>query len=728
MTDFLLELGCEEIPAGYINPALEHSRKYLAGYLGEKRLNPGQITALASPRRLAFFVPGLPDAQEDINKEILGPSVTIAFDHNNDPTAALYGFSKKNNVQPHQVKIKDSPKGKICYLQISIKGEKTEKLLADAVAGLVKSIPFPKSMWWLASKEGGKSLTFARPLRYILAVFGAKTLKIELSGVASAKTSAGHPFYTGKPVDIKSSDPAKYKDALRKARVIVDPAERKDIILKGIRDIAQKCDAVCDEPALLDEVTHLVEFPSIIECSFDESFLKIPSAVIESAMKSHQRYFPLKDSKGKLLPRFVVVSNNPNNSPLIKEGNERVLRARLADAVFFWENDRKIPLSEYAQRLESITFLGKLGTMKEKSARLKELSVFLTAELNCQAAEKTAARAAELCKADLMTGMVGEFPDLQGIMGYEYLKDSEPGVALAIKEHYQPRFAGDALPQTPAGICLSLAEKFDNLAACFISGLIPTGSNDQYGLRRQVLGIINIVVKNNLSLSLGKVWKKILPLLVETGRPKAPELAKSPYPGAQSFWTNVAKAGNPSDADIQAFKTDITKFIEQRCYQMAVEDDAIPHEIFNAVIIPHGIDNLIDRYQRIRTLHKLSQEPIWGELVEVVERTHNIAKGASSTGGIDESLLKEKEEQELYAAYKDNKDQIAQLSGRADYEAASRLFHKTFAQLAHTFFDKVFVNVEDKALRDNRIALNRNINRLYFDNIADLSQIPRKKY
>ncbi|MFH1227552.1 MAG: glycine--tRNA ligase subunit beta [Planctomycetota bacterium] len=722
MTDFLLELGCEEIPAGYINPALEHGRKYLAGYLGEKRLNPGEVTALASPRRLTFFVPGLPDAQEDVNKEILGPSITIAYDYNNDPTAALYGFSKKNNVRPHQVQIKDSPKGKVCYIQINIKGEKTEKLLADAVAGLIKSMPFPKSMWWL-----DKSLTFARPLRYILAIFGAQPLKIDLPGVIPAKTTAGHPFYTDNPVIVKSADPAKYKDALRKARVIVDPAERKDIILKGIQAIASAYNAVCDEPALFDEVTNLVEFPSIIECSFDESFLKIPSAVIESAMKSHQRYFPLKDSAGKLLPRFVVVSNNPNNSPLVKEGNERVLRARLADAVFFWENDRKIPLSEYAKRLKDIAFLGKLGTMTEKSARLKELTVFLTAQLNCQAAEKTAARAAELCKADLMTGMVGEFPDLQGIMGYEYLKDSEPGVALAIKEHYQPRFAGDTLPQTPAGICLALAEKFDNLAACFTTGLIPTGSNDQYGLRRQALGIINILVKNNLSLSLDKVWEKILRLLVESVRPLAPELAKSSDPWTQEFWKAVAQTHQTLDNYRKQIKDNLTKFIEQRFYQMLVEEEGVSPHIFNAVVIPHGADNLIDRYSRIKTLHKLSQEPIWDELVEVVERTYNISKAAPATGDIDESLLKEKEEQELYAAYKDNKDKIAELAGRADYEAASRLFHQAFAGTARIFFEKVFVNVEDSQLRANRIILNQNINRLYSERIADLARIPRKK-
>ena len=722
MTDFLLELGCEEIPAGYIQPALEQGKSWLANYLKDKHLAPQDINIYATPRRLVWHVTGLPNAQADVDKEVTGPSAVIALDQNNDPTPAFFGFAKRYNLQSADVKIKDTPKGKVCYANITIKGEKTDKILGDAIPLLIKALPWPKSMWWL-----DKSLTFARPLRYLMAVFGAKPVKIELAGITSGNKTMGHPFFSDKPLAIKSADFGKYQSTLKKARVLVNQSERRALIEQGIRKIADKYSAACHEPELLAEVTNLVEWPVVIECQFDEVYLNLPAPVIESAMKSHQRYFPLKDKDGKLLPQFVVVSNNPDKSPRIRNGNERVLNARLADAAFFWEQDRKTPLAEYAKRLNSIAFLGKLGTMSEKAERLKELGKFIASELKYEAGD-TISRAAELCKTDLLTGMVGEFPDLQGIMGYEYLKDAEPDVAIAIKEHYQPRFAGDALPQTPAGICLSLAEKLDNLASCFTIGLTPSGSHDPYGLRRQALGIINIIIKNKLNIYINSAWDKILELLIQSVMPYASELGKLPDPWSQKFWQAVAQTHQTLDNYRKEIKGNLNKFVEQRFYQMLVEEEGISVHIFNAVVIPHGIDNLIDRYNRITILHKLSQETgVWNELVEVVERTHNISKGALVTGEVNGELLKEQAEQELWTAYKNNKDRIQELINQARYKEASRLYHTAFAKLAHTFFDKVYVNVEDHALKNNRILLNQKINQLYSGDIADLSRIPRVK-
>jgi glycyl-tRNA synthetase beta chain len=752
MTDFLLELGCEEIPAGYIEPALKAGKEFLHQIIGSKKLVPdgtdiaNNITTYATPRRLVFCVTGLLDVQEDVNKEVTGPSAVVALDQNNDPTPAFFGFAKRYNLQSTDVKTKDTPKGKVCYANITIKGEKTDKILGDAILLLIKALPWPKSMWWL-----DKSLTFARPLRYLTAVLGKKPVKVSLIDIPSGNRTMGHPFFSAKPMAVKSADFAKYRSVLKKAKVLVDQSERRVVIEQGICKIADKYGATCDEPELLAEVTNLVEWPTIIECAFEESYLSLPAPVIESAMKSHQRYFPLiarllerselqptipgsnslrsncqSKKDGKLLPQFVVVSNNPNKGPRIREGNERVLKARLADAAFFWEQDRKTPLSEYAKRLNSIAFLGKLGTMAEKSERLKELGRFIASELK-YAVSDTISRAAELCKADLLTGMVGEFPDLQGIMGYEYLKDTEPDVAVAIKEHYQPRFAGDALPQTPAGICLSLAEKLDTLASCFTIGLTPSGSHDPYGLRRQALGALKIILANKLNISLNTAWDRILELLIQSVMPYASELGKLPDPWSQKFWQAVAQTHQMLDNYRKEIKSSLNKFVEQRFYQMLVEEEGISAHIFNAVVIPHGIDNLLDRYNRITTLHRLSQETgLWNELVEAVERTHNIGKGASATGEVSEELLKEQAEQELWTAYKNNKDQIQNLINQSQYEEASRLYHTSFAKLAHIFFEKVYVNVEDPSLKNNRVLLNQQVNRLYSANIADLSRIPRK--
>ncbi|MEK7309974.1 MAG: glycine--tRNA ligase subunit beta, partial [Planctomycetota bacterium] len=445
---------------------------------------------------------------------------------------------------------------------------------------------------------------------------------------------------------------------------------------------------------------------------------------------SHQRYFPFKTRDGKLLNRFITVSNITANKE-IKEGNERVIKARLSDALFFWEQDRKTPLEEYAKRLDSIAFLGKLGTMKEKSVRLKELALFISEGWCDNKAKQTIGRAAELCKADLLTGMVGEFPDLQGIMGYEYLKDKEPGVALAIKEHYQPRFANDQLPESKAGICLALAEKFDNLVSVFSIGEKPTGSSDPYGLRRQALGIIKIIIANKLNLSLNSIWNKALGSLIGSVRPFADEVAKLPYPEVQEFWKAVAHTHQILDNHRNQIKNDLNKFIEARLYQILDEEEHINQNIFNAVLFSiAGLDNLYLFQSKLNVLVKLSKDSIWNELVEVVERTHNISKNLKVEGDINETLLKEKEEIELWNAYKDNEDAIQKLIDAEQYEEASHRYHQVFAKPAQTFFEKVFVNVTGDAekdnIRNNRLLLLKKINQLYSSGIADLSRIPRK--
>ncbi|MFH0888568.1 MAG: glycine--tRNA ligase subunit beta [Planctomycetota bacterium] len=696
MSDFLLELGTEEIPAGYIQPALEQGISFFHEYLKERQLSYKDIKKYATPRRMIFFITDLPEIQANIEKEIIGPPASVAFDSDNKPTPAYNGFIKRYNLSSSDIKIKDTSKGKVCYASLIIKSEKTEKILAESIIALIKSLSFPKSMWW-----SDKTLTFARPLRYILAVFDKKPIKVSLTGVASGNETFGHPFISNNPITITSSNFETYQNALRKTRVIIDHNERRDIIEKEIKRITKKYDAICNELELLDEVINLVEYPTVIECKFDESFLKLPEAVIESAMKLHQRYFPLKDKNGRLLSHFIVVSNNPDskNSALIKEGNERVLKARLSDAVFFWEQDRKISLDAYAKRLDTISFLGVLGTAKLE--QIKGLATFIAANLGHPFTDdiKIIESAANLCKADLLTGMVGEFPDLQGIIGYEYLKDKEPDVALAIKEHYQPRFSGDALPKSNAGICLSLAEKFDNLTTCFSRGLIPTGSADPYGLRRQTRAIIDIILFYSLRKlnSLNKIVSDSI---------------------------NFSKSAIENSENTR-LSEQIISFIRERLIQIYL-DKKYNIDFINATVNA-GFDNLFRFDLRLKSLQSLPKESFWNELVEVVERTYNIGKNTKVDGEVNEILLKEKEEIEFWNAYKDNKDAIQKLIDAEQYEEASRLYHKVFAKPAHTFFDKVFVNVKEDDIRSNRILLNKKINQLYSSQIADLSKIPRKR-
>jgi glycyl-tRNA synthetase beta chain len=697
MSDFLLELGTEEIPAGYIQLVIGQGVSLFRQYLEEQHLNYTDIKEYATPRRMVFFITGLPKTQADIKKEITGPPSFIAFDSDNKPTSAHQGFIRRYNLSLSDVKIKDTPKGKVCYASVTIKGEKTEKILAESVVKLVKALSFPKSMWW-----SDKTLTFARPLRYILAIFDKKPIKVNLTGVISGNKTSGHPFMFPRLITITSANFKTYQKILRNAKVIIDHNERRNIIGKEIKRIIKKHDAICNEPDLLEEVVNLVEYPTIIECKFDESFLKLPDAVIESAMKLHQRYFPLKDKNGRLLSHFIVVSNNPDskNSALIKEGNEQILKARFSDAVFFWEQDRKTSLEEYTKRLDSIAFLGKLGTMADKSKRLKELALFIAQGWCNDNEKKTIERAADLCKADLLTGMVGEFPDLQGIIGYEYLKDKEPDVALAIKEHYQPRFSGDALPESNAGICLSLAEKFDNIVACFGAGLKPTGSNDSYGLRRQARAIIDIVeqkkVKNPATI---KIIIKAISLI-------------------NHYFSNPIQPGG------------ISNFIKDRQMQRYVDTGKYRVELIIAVGNRIGDYDTYKFKLGIEALMNIYEKPFWNELVEVVERTYNIGKNTEldSEVEVNETLLEKKEEIELWNAYKNNKDAIQKRIDAEQYEEASCLYHSVFAKLAHIFFEEVLVMEKDKpALMNNRIRLNKKINLLYSSQIADLSQILRKR-
>ncbi|HEY4481711.1 MAG TPA: glycine--tRNA ligase subunit beta, partial [Candidatus Brocadiaceae bacterium] len=417
MTDLLFEIGTEEIPAGYIDPALAQMKTLFTGQAKKHHLEMHSIYSTGTPRRLTLFVKGLPQKQESVTEEIQGPSAAVAFDKAGNPTKAGLGFAKSQGVDIKDLQIKKTPKGEYCFAIKKIEGHETLHVLPDLLPVIIRNISFPKSMKWK-----GADLFFARPIRSLLALFGDQVVPIEINGIKADRFIFGHPFLSGKKIEISEADWELYKKLLKQEHVVVDITERRETLRTKITQLMAPYGATIDDEELLDEVTNLVEYPNAIECSFDEEFLDIPADVVETSMKDHQRYFPIKKKKEKLLNKFIAVLNrNESNAGTAIQGNERVLKARLSDARFFWKEDRKTPLIKRVEDLKNLAFLEKLGNYFDRTNRIIKLSKYISTQLMLPHEEiELVKRAAELCKADLLTQMVGEFPSLQGIMGRGY--------------------------------------------------------------------------------------------------------------------------------------------------------------------------------------------------------------------------------------------------------------------------------------------------------------------
>lgn len=715
MPNLLFEIGTEELPAGYINPALKQMESLFTSKLNDSRLGFKGVSAIGTPRRLTIFAEQIDDKQESIETEVMGPSCQVAFDADNNPTNAGKGFARSQGIDTKDLKVKDTKKGKYCYAVKSQKGEKTVTILPDILIRLIKAIDFPKRMIWK-----GKDVSFARPIRSLTAIFGDEIIGIELNGIKSNSAVRGNPYITdpetygiGRSIDLKRADIDEYKQNLKKENVIVDIEERKTLLMQKATKILAKYNSSFEDNDLLDELTNLVEFPTAIECGFEESFLNLPDKVIIAAMKGHQRYCPVIDNHGKLHPKFVAVLNMDEMTALkAKDGNERVLRARLADARFFLQEDKKIPLGKRAEGLKDMMFHGKLGNYMERTKRIVNISCFIAQEIGLSGSLiEDVKRAAYLCKADLLTSMVGEFPELQGTMGREYATSNGESdrVAIAIEEHYRPRFANDILPETEIGIVVSLADKIDMISGCFSIGLIPTGSQDPFALRRSVQGIIRIIEQKELKLSLKKIINYSLSLC----------------PAQNHDEKGKKTRAKPSDKEYNNGNfialNQILDFFKDRLYQTFV-DRGFRYDIINAVVAS-GYDDIIDLLYRLELISKISNEDFWGDLVTVVERTFNISKKQTVDVEVNKDLLNESEEKALWDTYLENKDKVNSLIKKKDLRNASIIYSETFSKPVHAFFDKVFVNAEDKNLRNNRLMILKKINELYSLNIADLSKI-----
>ena len=695
MPDLLFELGVEEIPALYMPPAIEHIRKDAAERLKAMGLTPKSILVTGTPRRFTMFVEELPVAQAGRTEEVLGPPEKAAFKDGN-PTPAAKGFADKNGVRVEDLQVKDVPekKGRYVFATKRVEGKHTADLLGDLLVALVKGIPFPKSMRW----PQAPGMTFPRPIRRVLALFGREVVPVEIAGQKAGRVTVGHPFLTGgRELPVDRADYGAYRMLLKTHGVIVDRNERRALIEQALDEVYKARGATFTEHELLEEVSDLVELPEVMVGGFDEKYLRLPREVVEAAMTDHQRYFPIIAPDGKIENRFAFVANRPKTTEeLIVEGNERVLRARLEDARFYLEEDLKRTLDQRVEGLKGIVFQEKLGTMLQKTERLEKLAGLLAQAMKLEGADLEAARrAARLAKADLTTELVKEFPQLQGGIGSKYaeLQAEPPGVAEAIREQYMPRFAGDELPRTRPGIALALAEKLDNLCGFFAVGLIPSGSADPYSLRRQAAGVARIFLERGLAMS---------------------------FSGA----VGQAAAQHPT-AESQGVSKAVQEFILDRVKQSFL-DQGYRYDLVDAALGPR-VDDPADLKRRLDAVTALSKEPGFPGLVELVERTHNISKALEGEPRIDAAKLVLPEEKALFEAWQKAEKPVADLAAKRDYLGAAHLYLEQLGKPVHHFFEKVFVNDKDPAIRTNRLSLLREINRAFAGTIADLSKVVEGK-
>lgn len=682
--ELFLEIGCEEIPAGFIPRATAEMKAIITKELAVARLEFSEIKTLATPRRLVLVVKGIPSVQPDAEITATGPSVKAAYDATGKPTKAAEGFARGQGVDVADLQTITTDKGEYLFVSKHEAGRPTYELLTELLPALVATIPFKKSMRW-----GTQDVRFARPIHWIVALFDGVIVPFSFGDILSGKMSRGHRFMANTPFSV--TDFAHYLDECERHFVIPDPERRKDIIRLETHRVAVAAGGhLLPDEELLEQVSYLVEYPSVVHGTFSAEFLKVPKEVLITSMRSHQRYFSIVDANGGLLPGFITINNTLTEDPsVVVKGNERVLRARLSDARFFFEEDQKIRLDDRVESLKKVVYQQKLGTSFEKMERFRSLAEGLADQLNPSAKANTS-RAAWLCKADLVSGLVGEFPEVQGIMGREYalLEGECTEVAIAIAEHYLPTQAGGELPVSDCGAFVSIADKMDTICGCFGVGLIPTGAADPYALRRATIGIISIILDKGYRLSLPALIDSSLTLLSnKLNRPKA------------------------------QIAGDVTEFFRARFINLL--GNSFAADVVDAAIAA-GFDDLVDVQARIAALAEFKTHPDFEPLTVAFKRVGNIIKEGIDAP-IEPALFQDEAEANLYQAI-----QTAKCS--ADSLVASGAWLDALTEIAtlrgpvDRFFDKVMVMAEEPQIRTNRLALLTVIARM-FGKIADFSRI-----
>jgi glycyl-tRNA synthetase beta chain len=683
--EFFLEIGTEEIPSRFINPALDKMKELFSGLLANGRvaIESGAIQTYGTPRRLVLYVPQLAERQQDVSKEVVGPPKKIAFDAEGKPTRAALVFAEKNGVQVDALASKTTEKGEYVVARLDEKGGDTAEWLKQVMPGFVLSIPFQKTMRWM-----DKDIRFARPIHWIVALWGGSVVEFELNGIRSGNLSRGHRFMS--PGAFLAKDFKSYAAQAEPNYVVIDPAVRKQRIIKQTEELARsKNGTILDDPGLVEEVANLVEYPVAVMGTFNKEYLRVPKEVLITAMREHQRYFSVVGMNGNLLPFFITISNTrAEDMDVVRAGNERVLAARLSDAAYFFDHDVKQPLGDRIDGLKKVTYQEKLGTVYDKTLRVKHLATYLAGIAHADAS--IAARAAELCKVDLLTGVVGEFPKLQGVMGRHYALNSgeEPRVADAILEHYLPRYAGDKLPDSDEGMCVGIADRIDTITGCFSVGLIPSGSEDPYGLRRQSVAILNMLMDRGLRVPL-------VELIAE-----------------------ACKTYGLKKKEKEKVSSETLDFFRQRMAGLLAAE-GLRSDVVDAALSVGFDDPLIAR-EKVRALDGLRISEDYQPLVTALKRAGNILP-KEFKGKIKKNLLRLDAEKALYAAYVDIKDRVVEKATKLDFRGALADI-ASLRKDVDAFFDTVMVMDKDSEIKANRLALLACITGL-FSQIADFSRL-----
>ncbi len=666
--DLLLEIGLEEMPARFVTDSMNQLASKVEKWLEEKKVPHGGISAFSTPRRLAVLVKDVSETQEDIHEEAKGPARKIAQNDAGEWSKAAIGFSRGQGLGVDDIYFKEINGIEYAHVNKFIKGAETASILPE-LKDIAESLTFPKNMRW-----ADRDMRYVRPIKWIMALFGQDVIPFEIAGVPASNWTLGHRFL-GEKIEI--TEPAEYEKSMLGQFVLVNAEERKNGIRSQIERLAEENNWVIPvDEDLLEEVTNLVEYPTALFGKFEEEFLEIPEEVLITSMKEHQRYFPVKSAEGILLPYFITVRNGDHNHlEQVAKGNEKVLRARLADAAFFYQEDQKMDIESELQKLGSIVYHEEIGTLAEKVERVRKLANELAGLLSLNPEEKkTVDRAAEISKFDLVSQMVYEFPELQGFMGEKYAaqKGEDAAVAKAINEHYMPRNAEDSAPESNEGAVLAVAEKLDTISSFFAIGMIPSGSQDPYALRRQAAGIVQILFVKGWKLELEEVIKKSLALVKESGVGKKEE--EQVYDELLSF-----------------FKLRIKHTLQER---------SIRYDIIDAVLSAK-IGSMASLIKRAEVLNARKGEDGFKESMEALSRVLNIASKAEHPAAVDQGLFENKEETELYSRFL---EVSAEIGNGVEEEEYYMLLVSMRPEIG-AYFENTMVMADNAALKENRLSM-----------------------
>lgn len=687
--DLLYEIGTEEIPAKYMPATLEQVKSISGTMLKDKRIAYEEIKTYGTPRRIVLFVKGIAEQQEDLEELVKGPSKKAAYDENGNPSKALQGFLKGQKAQLHEVFLKELSGVEYIYYKKHENGQPTKEVLKTILPNILTSISFPKSMKW-----GNKSFRFARPVRWLMPILGDELIEFNKDGIQCSRNTRGHRVLSKGSIEIKNT--SEYFEKLREGYVIADQDERRSLIRKQCEELATaRGGEVLMDEKLLEEIVYLVEYPTALMGGFEEEYLKLPKEVVITPMKEHQRYFPVVDKNKKLMNYFITVRNGDNRFlETVQEGNEKVLRARLADANFFYNEDRKSSLENCVEKLKNVVFQETLGTIYDKTQRISAIAEYLAVVFELSTEErKNLSRSAFLCKADLVTNMVKEFDELQGIMGREYalLQGEKKEAADVILEHYLPRFAGDELPQTVNGSILSISDKMDTICGCFAIGIQPTGSQDPYALRRQAIGITSIILEGRMHIGLSYLVDTAIKAFEEKGILKG---------------------------EAKTIKKDVIEFFRQR-FRNVMIDKGFEYDIIDAVINA-DFDDIYDSYLKIEELSKWKHKDEFSNILGSFNRVSNLAAKAKNSE-VKADLFTEKAEKELLIAFNKVNAEFEGYVDSREYGEALKLLI-TLKKPIDDFFDSIMVMVEDEDIKNNRLGLLKRMADM-MNKIADLAAI-----